>query len=72
MSDVLTVSLETVFEAIPVGLGLVDASRRIVLMNRAFRDTLGLQPDAFPTGTPMEEAVWPTSIPLLKSAGTTN
>ena len=57
MSDVLTVSLETVFEAIPVGVGIVDASRRIVLMNRAFRESLGLPQDAFPPGTPVEDAV---------------
>jgi signal transduction histidine kinase len=57
MSDLFTVSLEAVFEAIPVGLGLVDSSRRIVLMNRAFRDSLGLPPDSFPPGTLVEEAV---------------
>jgi PAS domain-containing protein len=62
MSDVLTVSLETVFEAIPVGLGLVDASRRIVLMNRAYREALGLPPDAFPPGTPVQEAIRATAL----------
>jgi signal transduction histidine kinase len=57
MSDVLTVSLETVFDAIPFGLNVVDSSRRIVLMNRAFRDALGLPRDAFPPGTRVEDAV---------------
>src|ERR1700761_7219385 len=57
MSDVLTVSMETVFDALPVGLGIVDSSQRIVLMNRAFRDSLGLPPDAFPPGTLVEDAV---------------
>ncbi len=52
-----TVSLEAVFDAIPVGLGVVDAERRIVLMNRAFRDSLGLPADGIPPGTPVEEAV---------------
>jgi len=62
MSDVLTVSLETVFEAIPVGLGIVDPSRRIVLMNRAFRDSLGLPQEAFPPGTLVEDAVRATAL----------
>ena len=57
MSARPTVSLETVFDAIPVGLGIVDTENRIVLMNRAFRDSLALPPDAFPPGTPVEEAV---------------
>ena len=57
MSDLATVSLEAVFDAIPVGLGVVDPLRRIVLMNRAFRESLGLPIDAFPPGTPVAEAV---------------
>ena len=46
MNDVLTVSLEAVFDAIPVGLGVVDPDRRFVLMNHAFREALGLPDDA--------------------------
>jgi PAS domain-containing protein len=57
MTDALTVSLETVFEAIPVGLGIVDPSRRIAFMNRDFRDSLDLPPDAFPPGALVEDAV---------------
>jgi signal transduction histidine kinase len=57
MSEQLTVSLETVFDAIPVGVGVVDPYRRIVLMNRAFRESLGLPLNAFPPGTPVEAAV---------------
>lgn len=57
MSLEQTVSLETVFDAIPVGLGIVDTENRIVLMNRAFRESLGLPGDAFPSGTPVQEAV---------------
>ena len=57
MSERVTVSLETVFDAIPVGLGLVDPERRIVLMNRSFRESLDLPLDAFPPGTPVEGAV---------------
>jgi len=62
MSDVLTVSLETVFDLIPIGLKIVDASRRIVLMNRAFRDALDLPRDAFPPGTPVEDAIRAAAI----------
>ncbi len=57
MSDLATASLEAVFEAIPVGLGVVDPNNRIVLMNRAFRDSLELPTDASPPGTPVVEAV---------------
>lgn len=57
MTDPAAVSLEAVFDAIPVGLGVVDPDRRIVLMNRAFRDSLGLPPDAFPPGISVEDAV---------------
>ena len=57
MTDSMTVSLEAVFDAIPVGLGVVDPLGRIVVMNRAFRESLGLPMDAFPPGTPVEGAV---------------
>ena len=57
MTDSITVSLEAVFDAIPVGLGVVDPRGRIVVMNRAFRESLGLPLDAFPPGTPVEDAV---------------
>ncbi len=57
MSVPRTVPFEAVFDAIPVGLGVVDAEGRIVLMNRAFRDSLALPSDGIPPGTPVEEAV---------------
>jgi signal transduction histidine kinase len=57
MSEQLAVSLETVFDAVPVGLAVVDPEQRIVLMNRAFLDSLGLPPGAFPPGTPVADAV---------------
>ncbi len=52
-----TVSLETVFDALPVGLGVVDPCRRIVLMNRACCDALALPLDASSPGTPVAEVV---------------
>jgi signal transduction histidine kinase len=57
MNDLITVSLETVFDAIPVGLGVVDPDHRIVLMNQAFREQLGLPRDAIPPGTPVGDAI---------------
>jgi signal transduction histidine kinase len=57
MNPPATVSLETVFDAIPVGLGMVGRDRRIVLMNRAFRESLALPPDAYPPGTPVEDVI---------------
>lgn len=53
MSDLSTVSLKAVFDATPVGLGVVDANQRLVLMNRAFRESLSLPVDVFPTGIPV-------------------
>jgi signal transduction histidine kinase len=49
--------LEIAFDAISVGISVVNPDRRIALMNRAFRESLGLPLDAFPTGTPVQEAV---------------
>jgi signal transduction histidine kinase len=57
MSDLGMVPLEEVFDAIPVGLGIVDPLGRIVSMNRAFLESLSLPEDAFPPGTPVEAAV---------------
>jgi signal transduction histidine kinase len=57
MNPPVTVSLETVFGAIPVGLVVVDRDRRIVLINRAFRESLVLPPDAYPPGTLVEDVL---------------
>jgi signal transduction histidine kinase len=57
MTGQRAVLVETVFDAIPVGVGVVDPDQRIVLMNRAFRESLGLPLDAFPPGTRVEDAV---------------
>ena len=62
MNDLITVSLETVFDAIPVGLGVVDPDHRIVLMNQTFREQLGLPPDAIPSGTPVADAVHASAV----------
>jgi signal transduction histidine kinase len=49
--------VETVFDVMAVGLAVVDANQRIVLTNRSFLESLGLPLDAFPPGTPVQEAV---------------
>ena len=69
MSELEAVSLEAVFDAIPVGLGVVDPLRRIVLMNRAFRDSLDLPIDAFPAGTPVEAAVRASALRGVYGSG---
>jgi hypothetical protein len=41
MNNPATVSLGAVFDAVPVGLGVVDRGRSIVRMRTAFRGSLG-------------------------------
>jgi signal transduction histidine kinase len=50
-------SLKTVLDAISVGISVVSPDQRIVLMNLAFRQSMGLPRDAFPLGTPVQQAV---------------
>ena len=57
MTEPAAVSLETVLNALPFGLSIVDQHRRIVLMNPAFYQSLDLPSDAFPPGSPVEDAV---------------
>lgn len=57
MKGPITVSLEAVLDAVPVGIGVIDADRRIVMMNPAFHASLDLPRDAFPPGTPVVDAV---------------
>ncbi len=51
------VSLETVCDAIPVGLAVVGPDRRIALMNPAFLNSLNLPPGAIRPGMLVEDAV---------------
>ncbi len=55
MSDMLTVSPETVFEGISVGIGIADP--RIILMNSTFRATLNQSEAALPTGAMVEDGI---------------
>ena len=51
------IPLDDVIDGLPLGIALVDPQCAIVWMNRAFRSALDLSADAFPPGTPVEEAV---------------
>ena len=51
------VSLESIFEALPIGIAFVDAGKRIMMMNAAFHRSLDLPPNGIPPGTPVEQAV---------------
>lgn len=51
------IPLAEAVEAIDVGLAIVDAERRIILMNTAFRESLELPADAVPAGTAVVDAV---------------
>ncbi len=51
------VSFSELFDAIPVGLAVIGADRRVVLMNPAFHGSLGLDPGRFPPGTRLEDVV---------------
>ncbi|MGE4048905.1 MAG: PAS-domain containing protein [Acetobacteraceae bacterium] len=51
------VPLASAIAAVQVGIAIVDAQQRIVLMNPAFLNSLDLPADGFPPGTPVIEAV---------------
>ena len=50
-------ALGAAFDSIQIGIAIVDSAQRIVRMNAAFHESLGLPPGAFPPGTPVVEAV---------------
>ncbi len=52
-----TMQTDAVLDTLPVGVAVVDADRRIMLVNSAYCASLGLPPDSFPPGTKLEDAV---------------
>jgi signal transduction histidine kinase len=50
-----SVSNETVLEAMPVGVAVIDADRRVVLINPAYCASLGMPANSFPPGTKLED-----------------
>ena len=55
--EVEAVSIDPVLEALPVGVAIVDAAKRISFMNPAFHASLDLSPGSILPGTPVEDAV---------------
>ena len=53
----LDVPLTAAINAMQVGIAIVDSQQRIVLMNPAFLESIGLPADSFPPGTPVVDAV---------------
>jgi signal transduction histidine kinase len=49
--------IDPLLEALPIGVAIVDAGRRIVYINPAFHDSLDLPPNSILPGTPVEDAV---------------
>jgi signal transduction histidine kinase len=52
-----TVLAEAVLDVLPVGVAIVDADMRIVLVNPAYCASVGLPPNSFPKGMHLEEAI---------------
>jgi signal transduction histidine kinase len=59
MNDVAShvAPLGSVLEELPVGIAIVDAEMRIVLINRAYCASVGLSPNSFPPGMKLEDAL---------------
>lgn len=51
------VGSDTVLDALPIGVAIVDPGRRIAYMNPAFHASLDLPPGSILPGTPVEDAV---------------
>jgi signal transduction histidine kinase len=60
MSTALTstsAQTEAALEVLPIGIAIIDADARIVLVNPAYCASVGLPPNSFPKGLKLEEAV---------------
>jgi signal transduction histidine kinase len=53
----LAVPFETVMDVLPVGVAIVDADMRIVLINPAYCASVGVPPNSFPPGMKLEDAL---------------
>ena len=54
LPDILT---KAVLDAMPIGVAVVDADKRIVLFNPAYCESLNLPPNSFAPGTPVADAL---------------
>jgi len=48
---------DAVIDALPVGLAVIDADMRVVLINPAYCESVGLPPHSFPPGMRLEDAL---------------
>jgi signal transduction histidine kinase len=48
---------DEVLDILPIGIAIIDAQQKIVLMNPAFHQSIGLPSDGLPPGTRVEDAV---------------
>jgi signal transduction histidine kinase len=53
----MPLNAETLLDALPIGVAVIDPRQCIVIMNAAFHASLGLPPNSFPPGTRVEDAV---------------
>jgi signal transduction histidine kinase len=51
------VQTEAVLDVLPVGVAIIDADMRIVLINPAYCASVGLPPNSFPKGMKLEDAL---------------
>jgi signal transduction histidine kinase len=51
------VQFEAVLDALPVGVAIIDADMRVVLINPAYCASVGLPPNSFPTGMKLEDGL---------------
>jgi signal transduction histidine kinase len=57
------------FNAAQIGIAIVDAQLRIILMNPAFLESMGLPTDSIPPGTPVVDAVRAAALRGLYGPG---
>lgn len=48
---------ESALDALPIGVAVVDADKRLLLFNAAYCESLDLPPDSFPRGMPVADAL---------------
>jgi signal transduction histidine kinase len=52
-----TVQFDAVLDVLPVGVAIIDAEMRVVLINPAYCASVGAPPNSFPPGMKLEDAV---------------
>jgi len=52
-----TPPFDEILDILPIGVAIIDAQMKVVRMNPAFHQSIGLPPDGIPPGTRVEDAV---------------